>query len=64
MEKKVFLKTFVNRVDIFPEEQADGRLLKAIKFNFPIFYNDKVIDELSWDNEAHDESVALLVHSH
>lgn len=61
VEKKTFLKTFVNRVDIFPEEQADGRLLKAIKFNFPIFYDDKVIDGLSWDKEGHVESVALFV---
>ena len=60
VEKKVFLKTFIERVDIYPEEQADGRILKSIKFNFPIFFDDKIIKGLSWDNEAHDECCVLL----
>ena len=53
-------KMMPNRVDIFPEEQADGRLLKVIKFNFPIFYDDKVVDGLSWDKEGHVESVVKM----
>ena len=60
VEKKAFLKTFIERVEIFPEEQPDGRLLKAIKFNFPIFYDDKIVDGLSWDKEGHVETVVLL----
>ena len=35
-------------------------MLKAIKFNFPIFYDDKVIDGLSWDKDGHVETCVLL----
>ena len=60
VEKKSFLKLFVESVEIFSEEQADGRILKAINFNFPIFFNGKEIEGLSWDKEGHVETVVLL----
>ncbi len=52
MEKKEFMNSFVERVDIYEDEQPNGRFLKHIKFKFPVFFDGEEIQELSWDNET------------
>ena len=47
-------------VDIFEEEQPDGRILKHIKFRFPVYFNGKEIQEIGWDKETTVETVVLL----
>lgn len=59
-EKKEFLNSFIERVDIYEQEQPDGRFLKHIKFRFPVYFNGKEIEEMSWDNETTAETVALM----
>lgn len=63
-EKKEFLNSFIERVDIYEQEQPDGRILKHIKFRFPVYFNGKEIEELSWDNETTVETVCLLSKLH
>jgi hypothetical protein len=36
-EKKHFINSFVERVEIFEDEQEDGCFLKSIKFRFPVY---------------------------
>ena len=60
LEKKEFLSSFVEQVDIYEQEQLDGRFLKHIKFRFPVYFNDAETEELSWDNESTVETVCLL----
>ena len=52
LEKKEFLNSFVERVDIYDQEQPDGRFLKHIKFRFPVYFGDRETQELCWDNEV------------
>ncbi|MBU5431323.1 recombinase family protein [Intestinimonas sp. MSJ-38] len=59
-EKKEFLNSFIERVDIYEQEQPDGRILKHIKFRFPVYFNGKEIEELGWDDETTVETVCLL----
>ena len=59
-EKKEFLNCFIERVDIYEQEQPCGRFLKHIKFRFPVFFDGKETEELSWDNETTLETVVLL----
>lgn len=47
-EKKEFLNCFIERVDIYEQEQPDGRFLKHIKFRFSVFFDGKETEELSW----------------
>ena len=35
-EKKQFMKTFIDRIDIFPERRGDGNWIRNISFSFPI----------------------------
>ena len=60
LEKKEFLNSFVEQVDIYEQEQPDGRFLKHIKFRFPVYFGDRETRELCWDNESTVESCALL----
>ena len=59
-EKKEFLNSFIERVDIYEQEQPDGRFLKHIKFRFPVYFNGKEIEEMSWDNETTVEAIVSL----
>ena len=59
-EKKEFLNCFVESIDIFEQEQPDGRFLKHIKFRFPVFYDGKETTELSWDKDTTVETVVLI----
>ena len=60
IEKKTFMKSFLADVNIYEEEQADGRILRSLKFRFPVFFNGKEIYELDWDSETTVETVCLL----
>ena len=60
LEKKEFLNSFVEQVDIYEQEQPDGRFLKHIKFRFPVYFGDRETQELCWDNESTVEAVVLL----
>lgn len=60
IEKKTFLKSFLEEVQIFEEEQEDGRILKRLKFRFPVFFDGQEISGGDWDNENAVETVCLL----
>ena len=50
----------MEQVDIYEQEQPDGRFLKHIKFRFPVYFGDRETQELCWDNESSVETVVLL----
>ena len=60
MEKKIFMKSFLEDGNIYEEEQEDGRILRSLKFRFPVFFNEQELYELDWDNESTVESVLLM----
>ena len=41
LEKKKFMQSFVDEVQIYEEENERGRLLKSISFKFPVYYKGK-----------------------
>lgn len=51
-EKKKFLNSFIERIEIYPEEQPDGRLIRSIRFKFPVWFGEGYTSDLSWDNET------------
>ena len=59
-EKKTFLGSFVEKIEIYPTETPNGRILKRIQFRFPLFYDGEEIIGLSWDNETTLEMVVQL----
>ncbi len=68
-EKKRFINSFVESVEIFEEEQEDGCFLKSIKFRFPVYYNGAETQEVDlsdsgWDYQRSLETVCLLSKLH
>ena len=60
MEKKIFMKSSLEEGNIYEAEQEDGRILRSLKFRFPVFFNEQELYELDWDNESTVESVLLM----
>ena len=50
-EKKEFMTSFIERIDIYPERLPSGRILKHIDFRFLVFYKEQEITGVGWDNE-------------
>ncbi len=47
LEKKEFLRDFIESVEIYPEKLDNGRMLKQINFNFPVYYDGEVSREIN-----------------
>ena len=59
-EKKEFISSFIESVEIYPEKLQGGRFLKRIEFRFPVFFNDQQVDMLSWDEKGTVKTVVLM----
>ena len=59
-EKKEFMNSFIEKVEVYPERQPDGRILKSIQFRFPIYFHEDKIDLFFPDEKKTLESVVLL----
>jgi len=60
LEKKNFIKSFIEKVEIYPEALKNGRILKSIRFGFPVFFDNKEITQISWDKQNHVETVIMM----
>ncbi len=49
--KKKFFQSFIQEIQLYPEQQENGQVLKSMKFKFPVFYNGQTIEEIRWDKE-------------
>ena len=59
-EKKEFISSFVESVEIYESELPDGRFLKRIRFRFPVYFKGKEVQEISWDEDTTVETICLL----
>ena len=46
LEKKRFMREFIEGIELYPEKQKDGRILKQISLGFPVFM--KVLREIQF----------------
>lgn len=60
IQKKEFMKSFIDEIQIYEEPTEKGQILKHIKFKFPVFYEGNEVQGLSWDRESTVETAALL----
>ena len=59
-EKKIFMNSFIERIEIYPERQPNGQILKHIEFNFPVFYQGVETNGISWDLNGTVECLTVL----
>ena len=60
VERKEFMRAFIERIELFPEKQLDGNWIRKIIFNFPVPVNGTEVKELPLENETMVETVCLL----
>ena len=64
VERKEFMRAFIERIELFPERQPDGNWIRKIIFNFPVPVNGTEVKELPLENETMVETVCLLSKLH
>ena len=64
VERKEFMRAFIERIELFPEKQPDGNWIRKIIFNFPVPVNGAEVKELPLENETMIETVILLSNRH
>lgn len=60
VERKEFMRAFIERIELFPEKQPDGNWIRKIIFNFPVPVNGAEVKELPLENETMVETVVLM----
>ena len=60
LEKKRFMREFIEGIELYPEKQKDGRILKQISLGFPVFYEGSEGDTIWLHKENTVETVVLL----
>ena len=60
LEKKEFMRTFIKAIELDPERDDSGRIIKQISFKFPVYYNGCEGDTIRLLNENTVEAVCLL----
>ena len=73
-DKKMLMNLLIEKIEIYPEKQPDGRWIKSVQFKIPLNIDGKAVDTLYFDDDEddtegdensprqsrHDETVALL----
>ena len=60
VEQRDFMRSFIERIDIYPEKPENGCWIRNIVFNFPMPVKGKEITALPLESEATVETVVLL----
>ena len=60
LEKKEFFRNFIDEIELYSERQSDGRIVKQINFNFPVYYNGNEGDAIRLPDENTVETVVKL----
>ena len=60
LEKKQFMREFIEAIELYPEKQEDGRILKQLSLGFPVFYEGSESDTIRLHKENTVETVVLL----
>lgn len=64
-ERRELYRCFIDRIDLYPEEQPDGKVVKSITFKFPVFYSDAAdmvaITEKLADGVKPDEELGFTI---
>ncbi len=61
INKKELVSRFIERVEIFPEEQKDGSVIKSVTFKFPITIGGKEISKVNFNGQTTGNNVETVV---
>lgn len=61
IDRQILIRTIVDEIQIYPEKQADGRIIKSIKLAIPIIYENGETPKISWDKDTTVESIVTMI---
>ena len=64
LEKKRFMRDFIDEIELYPERQEDGRILKQLHLGFPVFYEGSEGDTIRLLKQNTVETVVKLSQKH
>ncbi len=53
-DKKMLMNLLIEKIEIYPEKQPDGRWIKSVQFKIPLNIDGKAVDTLYFDDEEDD----------
>lgn len=60
LEKKQFMREFIEEIELYPEKQEDGRILKQLSLGFPVFYEGSEGDTIRLHKENTVEVIIMM----
>ena len=60
LEKKQFMRDFIEEIELYPERQDDGHILKQLSLGFPVFYEGSEGDTIRLLKQNTVECVVLM----
>lgn len=60
LEKKEFIRNFIESIELYPERKTDERIIRQINFKFPVYYDGQEGCEIRLLNEKTVEAVVLI----
>ena len=55
-DKKTLMNLLIEKIEIYPEKQKDGRWIKSVQFKIPLNIDGKAVDTLFFDDEEDTEN--------
>lgn len=53
-DKKMLMNLLIEKIEIYPEKQPDGRWIKSVQFKIPLNIDGKAVDTLYFDDDEDD----------
>ena len=60
LEKKQFMRTFIESIELYPEKKDNGRIISTIELRFPVYYDGQEGNEIRMPDKNTVEVAALL----
>ena len=58
-DRQILIRTIIDEIQIYPEKQPDGRIIKSIKLSVPVVYEDGETPRIRLDKDTTVESIVL-----
>lgn len=60
LEKKEFIRNFIDSIELYPDRKTDERVIKQINFKFPVYYDSNEGKQIRLLNEKTVETIVLI----
>lgn len=60
LEKKQFMRTFIESIELYPEKKDNGRIISTIELRFPVYYDGQEGNEIRMPDKNTVEVAVLL----